>query len=93
VALFRLIQESVQNALKHAQASDIQVKIEMKKDHVVVVVKDNGVGFDVSRKKEGSFGIVGMKERVDILDGTVTINSKKGMGTVVIVQLPLLLHK
>jgi two-component system sensor histidine kinase DegS len=93
VALFRLVQESVQNALKHAQASDIQVKIEMKKDHVIVVVKDNGVGFDVSRKKEGSFGIVGMKERVDILDGTVTINSKKGMGTVVIVQVPLLLQK
>ncbi|MED1204363.1 sensor histidine kinase [Heyndrickxia acidicola] len=93
VALFRLVQESVQNALKHAQASEINVKIEVKKDFVVVVVKDNGVGFDVSTKKEGSFGIVGMKERVEILDGTVTINSKKGMGTVVIVQVPLLVRR
>jgi two-component system sensor histidine kinase DegS len=93
VALFRLVQESVQNALKHAQASEINVKIEVKKDFVVVVVKDNGVGFDVSTKKEGSFGIVGMKERVEILDGTVTINSIKGMGTVVIVQVPLLVRR
>jgi two-component system, NarL family, sensor histidine kinase DegS len=89
VALFRLVQESVQNALKHAEATVIQVKLEMGKDRIVVIVKDNGQGFDVRTKKEGSFGIVGMKERIELLDGNITIDSKQGLGTVVTIQVPI----
>ncbi|MBS4174178.1 sensor histidine kinase [Bacillus sp. FJAT-49736] len=89
VALFRLVQESVQNALKHADASVIQVKLEMKKDRITVIIKDNGKGFDVRAKKEGSFGIVGMKERIELLDGNITIDSKTGLGTIVTIQVPI----
>lgn len=89
VALFRLIQESVQNALKHSGASEIQVKLEITKDKVTVIIKDNGKGFDTTQKKNGSFGIMGMKERVDILDGEMSIDSKAGSGTVILVQVPL----
>jgi two-component system, NarL family, sensor histidine kinase DegS len=89
VALFRLVQECVQNALKHAESSHIQVKVEVKKDKITVVVKDNGKGFDKEQQKTGSFGIMGMKERVDLLEGDITIDSKIGAGTVVIVQVPL----
>ncbi|KYD09153.1 sensor histidine kinase [Heyndrickxia sporothermodurans] len=87
VALFRLVQESVQNAIKHADATEIQVKIEMSRNRVFVVIKDNGKGFDVRAKKEGSFGLMGMRERVDIIDGQITIDSKIGSGTIVTIQV------
>lgn len=90
VALFRLIQESVQNALKHANATEIQVKLEIKKEQVLAVVKDNGKGFDVNKKKSGSFGIMGMKERIDLLDGDITIRSKPDEGTVVLISVPII---
>ncbi|WP_421381496.1 sensor histidine kinase [Bacillus salacetis] len=89
VALFRLIQESVQNALKHSEATEIQVKLEINKDKVTVIIKDNGKGFDTKQKKSGSFGIMGMKERVEILDGEMSIDSKVGSGTLILVQVPL----
>nr|WP_263324832.1 sensor histidine kinase [Neobacillus sp. Marseille-Q6967] len=89
VALFRMIQESVQNALKHANACVITVKLEMTSAFIKVTVKDNGVGFDLNQKKPESFGIIGMKERVDLLDGEITIDSKLGKGTTVTVQVPL----
>jgi len=89
VALFRLIQESVQNALKHAQAKEIQVKLEINKKNIIAVIKDDGIGFDPMLKKEGSFGIRGMKERVELLDGSILIHSSKGVGTKVIITIPL----
>jgi two-component system, NarL family, sensor histidine kinase DegS len=89
VALFRLIQESVQNALKHAQAHEIQVKVDIQNHQVTAVVKDDGKGFDPSVKQPGSFGIMGMKERVDLLEGELSIRSKIGVGTVVYIQVPL----
>lgn len=90
VALFRLIQESVQNALKHSDASVIQVKLEIKKEQVLAVVKDNGRGFDANEKKLGSFGIMGMKERIDLLSGDITIHSKPGEGTAVLISVPII---
>jgi two-component system, NarL family, sensor histidine kinase DegS len=89
VAIFRLIQESVQNALKHAEPTEIQVKIEMTNNHIFIIVKDNGKGFDTSVKKENAFGLIGMKERVDLLEGKLEIRSKIGAGTVVAIQIPL----
>ncbi|KGX86786.1 sensor histidine kinase [Pontibacillus marinus] len=89
VALFRLVQEAVQNALKHAEAKTIQVKFELKRNNVNIVVKDDGKGFDTNEKKEKSFGIVGMKERIEMLDGEITIDSSIGEGTVIMIQVPL----
>lgn len=89
VGLFRLVQESVQNAVKHAEANEINVKIEIMDDKVTVLVKDDGKGFDVCSKREGSFGIIGMQERVDLLNGTLTIDSKIGQGTKIFIQVPL----
>ncbi|MFE8701687.1 sensor histidine kinase [Cytobacillus sp. FJAT-54145] len=89
VALFRLVQESVQNALKHADAKEILVKIEITRSNVTVIIKDNGKGFDVNEKKSESFGIIGMRERVELLQGQLSIDSKIGTGTVVLIQVPL----
>jgi two-component system sensor histidine kinase DegS len=89
VALFRMIQESVQNALKHANACEIKVRLEMTNLAVNVLIKDNGAGFDLDHKKPESFGIIGMNERVDLLDGTILIQSKIGKGTSVTISVPL----
>lgn len=88
VALFRLMQESVQNAVKHANPSDIQIKIQAEKNYIVLVVKDNGKGFDITIKKENSFGLIGMRERVEMLNGELNIHSQPNAGTTVIIKLP-----
>jgi two-component system, NarL family, sensor histidine kinase DegS len=89
VSLFRLIQESVHNAMKHAQAKEIEVKVELRKDRLIVVVKDDGKGFDLNEVKFQSFGIIGMKERVELLDGEISIDSKVGSGTTVRIEIPI----
>lgn len=89
VSLFRLVQEAVQNALKHAEANEITVKVEMKNNLCTIIVRDDGKGFDVNQKKEKSFGIMGMRERVELLNGTFSIKSTIGAGTVVTIQVPI----
>ncbi|WP_082233347.1 sensor histidine kinase [Halobacillus massiliensis] len=89
VAIFRLIQEAVQNAVKHAEATGIDVKIELKSHMAAIIIKDDGKGFDPWKKREKSFGLVGMRERVDMVNGELHINSKPGEGTIVTIHLPL----
>ncbi|SDC11352.1 two-component system, NarL family, sensor histidine kinase DegS [Terribacillus halophilus] len=89
VALFRLTQEAVQNAVKHAEPSTIKVRLEVMQDLVVISIIDDGKGFDVTVKKENSFGIIGMRERVEMLDGSITFHSEIGKGTRVLIKVPL----
>ncbi|ASK62718.1 histidine kinase [Virgibacillus phasianinus] len=88
VAFFRLVQEAVQNSIKHAEATHIIVKLEIKKKNIVMIVKDNGQGFDPSVKTDKSFGLIGMRERVDMLDGSFKINSVIKEGTSIIISVP-----
>ncbi|MBO0994670.1 sensor histidine kinase [Bacillus sp. SD088] len=90
VALFRLIQESLNNALKHAEAKEIKVKLQVCNDQVSAVIKDNGKGFDPAINKDGSFGLIGMKERVTILDGELKIESAPDKGTMIHIKVPVL---
>ena len=86
---FRLIQESVSNALKHAEAKDIWVKLEWLHDTMNIVVKDNGKGFAKEEIKDKTFGLIGMHERIELLKGTIRIDSKIGQGTTVFIQIPI----
>ncbi len=90
VAIFRLMQEALQNAINHSEAESIKVLIESRKDQITVVIKDDGIGFDkcVKEVKKNSFGLIGMRERVDILEGELVINTKKGEGTTVKIKIP-----
>ncbi|WP_068673097.1 sensor histidine kinase [Oceanobacillus sp. Castelsardo] len=88
IAFFRLMQEALQNAIKHAEASAIQVKLEIGTNYLTLIIKDDGKGFDTERKKEQSFGLIGMKERVENLQGKLSIQSEIGRGTVVTIQAP-----
>ncbi len=87
-AAFRLIQEAVQNAIKHAEPTVIRVVYENTPQFLNLHINDNGKGFDPSEKRDGSFGIIGMRERIDMLNGKLEIDSKPGGGTKVKIALP-----
>ncbi|WP_342513034.1 sensor histidine kinase [Sporosarcina sp. FSL K6-1522] len=89
VSVFRLVQESVSNALKHGKSKDIWVKIEWLNDIMNIIIKDNGRGFDQKEVKEKSFGLIGMKERIELLKGEMEIMSTLGTGTTVFFRIPL----
>ncbi|MED4474724.1 sensor histidine kinase [Oceanobacillus caeni] len=88
IAFFRLMQEALQNAIKHAEASVIQVKLEIGTNYLTLMVKDDGKGFNTELKKEQSFGLIGMKERVENLQGELSIQSEIGKGTVITIRVP-----
>lgn len=89
VAVFRLIQECVNNAIKHGECSDIWVLFEWLKEHVNITIKDNGIGFDTNMVKRNSFGIIGMRERVELLNGDMNLTSAENQGTRIMFKIPL----
>jgi len=89
VALFRILQEALNNIIKHAKATLVMVQLTNSADKLVLQVVDNGVGFDVNHNgRQDSYGLIGMKERVFLLDGNLVITSKVGKGTSVRVEIP-----
>lgn len=89
VALFRLVQESLNNVIKHAKATDVQLKLEFQRDRIFLIVSDNGIGFDMKQKTREGFGILGMKERIKLLEGQIVIQSALGKGTKLFLSIPL----
>lgn len=90
VVIFRLIQEAINNAGKHSQAKNLQVKLEFGAEKITGVVKDDGVGFEhIDQTGTPQFGIMGMKERINLLDGKLDIHSSKGKGTRVVFSIPI----
>lgn len=93
VAIYRLIQEGIQNTIKHAEATSIDIIMEIGLESIMVVLKDNGKGFKVdeylNEPRPNSYGIVGMKERLEILGGQFSIRSQEGCGTEVMAIIPL----
>jgi len=91
VALFRIIQEALNNVAKHSKAVEVNISLNQEGNLFVLEITDNGDGFDDSQKiKSDSYGLIGMKERVYLLDGELNITSKKGSGTCVKVSMPLM---
>lgn len=90
-AIFRIIQESMQNSRKHAGASRLEVTVRREARHVGVAVGDNGRGFDLetNRFREGHYGLQGMRERAESVRGNVVIFSEPGHGTEVRLQVPI----
>lgn len=89
-AMFRIVQESLNNIAKHAAASQVVISMDKIRDTVNLVVKDDGCGFfTAGARKPQSLGIMGMRERAQLLGGHVVVNSVFGIGTSVEVSLPL----
>jgi two-component system sensor histidine kinase DegS len=88
-ALYRIVQESLTNVVKHADARRVSVVVTRKRDSVSVIVEDDGVGFEPERAREGGLGLLGMRERVALLGGRVTVESRPGAGTTFVAEVPL----
>ncbi len=80
ISIYRIVQESLNNIIKHSNASDAIVKIKHVENKVLITIEDNGKGFDVGNVK-GGLGLVGLKERTQLLNGEFSIDSKIGEGT------------
>lgn len=90
VALFRIIQEALTNIRKHSRATQARVIMEMSPLNITVIIKDNGVGFNVEEPlNDDCFGLRGMKEWAAFLRGTIKINSQPGSGTTISVRVPV----
>jgi len=90
-AIYRLVQEALTNVAKHAQASYVVVEITYQAQMVKIVVQDNGCGLrldQLEKKSQDHFGIIGMRERVELLDGRMEIESAVNDGTKIIIHIP-----
>ncbi|MDD4928710.1 MAG: sensor histidine kinase [Gallionella sp.] len=88
--LFRILQESLNNVAKHAQATKVTISLAERPHALILVVKDNGIGFDRhAHRDKNSFGLTGIKERALAVNGRVRVGSIPGKGTQVVIRIPL----
>ena len=88
-ALYRIVQEALTNIVKHAEAHSVSIIVLDAEGAVRTVIEDDGVGFDPSTVRDGALGLVGMRERVSLLGGRFEVESARGAGTTLIIELPL----
>ncbi|HEY2353741.1 MAG TPA: GAF domain-containing sensor histidine kinase [Gaiellaceae bacterium] len=88
-ALYRLVQESLTNIVKHAQAKSVSIVLTRRSDSVSVIVEDDGVGFEPDRQDGDGIGLLGMRERVGLFGGRVVVESRPGAGTSLVAEVPL----
>lgn len=89
VNLYRIIQELLQNVLKHSKASELIIQLFSREEVFVLMVEDNGVGFDVLDKKTGGIGLENVKYRVVSMQGLLNVDSFKGKGSTITIEIPL----
>jgi signal transduction histidine kinase len=92
VILFRVLQEALQNAIKHAQATEIRIAILIVGEMLQLDITDNGPGFDMNTVHRSGVGIMNMKHRIKLLNGTIEWQSNTPTGTKVFISLPFLNH-
>jgi signal transduction histidine kinase len=93
---YRIAQEALNNVARHAEASQVEVKIQKVKNKVCMTVKDNGKGFPAKAtqhaNKNRRLGLLGMRERLDMIGGVFTVESTPGRGTTVCAEIPLVIR-
>jgi signal transduction histidine kinase len=94
ICLFRVMQEGLQNALKHSGVQFFEVKLHGSNGEIQLIVRDSGVGFEPELAKDArGLGLISMQERVRLVDGTILIASRPGSGTEIDVRVPLSVGK
>lgn len=93
ISAFRIVQEALQNVVKHAQADHVQVHLDFSDKDLTLTVHDNGQGFAAPKHpfrlaQQGHYGLLGIKERAELNGGTLQIDSRAGAGTSITVRLP-----
>ncbi|MBL7930489.1 MAG: histidine kinase, partial [Bacteroidia bacterium] len=90
--LFLIYKEAINNAAKYANCSSVRVKLFKKNKHLILLVQDNGIGFDTAEGKTGN-GLSSMGRRASLMGGELLINSKKNEGTSIELVIPLFVVK
>ena len=88
-ALYRIVQEALTNVVKHADARHVSIVLTRKQASVLVMIEDDGRGFDPKRPSVAGLGLQGMRERVELLDGSFQVEAAPRTGTTLIVELPV----
>jgi len=86
-AIYRVVQEALTNVVKHARAQRVSVLVTRVDDRIKAVIEDDGTGFD-SSATDGGIGLIGMRERIELLRGTLTLESSERSGTTIAVEVP-----
>jgi signal transduction histidine kinase len=90
IAVFRIVQESINNVLKHAQAGKVTISMKIESDNYILEIGDNGKGFDYTATRQAnSLGLISIQERAIMLGGEAIISSTQGKGTLIRVRIPL----
>jgi signal transduction histidine kinase len=90
IALYRMAQEALTNAAKHAAPKAVSILIHRNPTEVRLVIEDDGKGFDASEAlAQGRLGLVGMHERAHLVGGSMTLESSQGNGTTICISVPL----
>ncbi|MEI9913169.1 MAG: ATP-binding protein [Bacteroidota bacterium] len=89
VTLFRIVQEQLNNILKHAKASNVTISLSRPENDIILFISDDGQGCDISKEKKG-VGLINIKSRAELYDGSVTVVSKPGEGYQLEVVLPFI---
>jgi signal transduction histidine kinase len=87
INLYRIIQESLQNIYKHAEAKFVKINFELKNQFILLEIKDDGNGFEINKVKKG-IGLKNIASRVEDLGGDLNINSMRGKGTTILALIP-----
>lgn len=89
IALYQIVQETLTNAFRYANASEVTIKLEVRAEDVILTISDNGIGIQTDKLKSGkSFGIMGMRQRVYQCEGSIEISGSPGKGTLTVVKIP-----
>jgi signal transduction histidine kinase len=94
LVMFRIAQEALSNVRRHSRANNAEVMVEFDDKKVRMTIRDNGKGFTLPEKvgdllKKGRLGLAGMQERIQLLNGSLKIESQPGKGTTVVIEAPI----
>jgi len=94
IAVYRIVQETLTNIRKHANATKVNLRLQFQEDKILVEVRDDGKGFDLSQTLDsavsvGHVGLLGMKQRAEMLGGNMKIKTGEGTGTIITLSLPI----
>ncbi|GKS13591.1 sensor histidine kinase LiaS [Paenibacillus chitinolyticus] len=88
--LFRIVQEAMSNALRHSKATRLELRMQQKSGWVRLLIRDNGVGFDLDEEKQTSYGLSTMRERVNEIGGSLQLVTAPGSGTRIEIRVPIM---
>jgi len=90
IGIFRMVQELVNNTLKHAKAKQLTIQLNRHENALTVTVEDNGIGFDVTEKRrKGGIGLKNLEIRAEKMEGSYHVDARPGQGTISIIEIPL----